>query len=75
MDSRRQTAMRVLNAALRAVDPAEAVRRQVRRGGNALHVGDRVYDLNRYRRVLVVGGGKASVPMAAAVDEASSATG
>ena len=37
MDSRRQTAMAVLDAALRAVDPAEAVRRHVSRQGDALH--------------------------------------
>ncbi len=68
MDPRHQTALRVLSAALLAADPAEAVRRQVRRDGDMLRVAGRTYDLSRYRRVLVIGGGKASVPMAAAVE-------
>lgn len=59
----------VFAAALAAVEPAAAVRRQVRREGDALRVADRVYDLRRYRNVYVVGGGKAAVPMAAAIQE------
>lgn len=69
MDPRHQTALRVLNAALLAADPAEAVRRQVRREGDLLHVAGRAYDLSRYQRVVLVGGGKAAVPMAAAVED------
>ncbi len=42
----------------------EAVRRTVRRRGPWLQVGDRRYDLRRYRSVVVVGAGKASAPMA-----------
>ncbi len=53
-------------AALAAVDPAAAVRRALRREGDALLVSGRRYDLNAYRRVFIVGGGKAAAPMAAA---------
>lgn len=53
-------------AALAAVDPAAAVRRALRREGDALLVSSRRYDLNAYRRVFIVGGGKAAAPMAAA---------
>jgi len=56
-------------AALAAVDPAAAIRRHVRREGDVLVVADRRYDLCEYERVLVVGGGKAAVPMAAAVSD------
>jgi hydroxypyruvate reductase len=56
-------------AALAAVEPAAAVHRHVRRQGDALFVADRRYDLCDYERVFAVGGGKASVPMAAAVAE------
>jgi len=59
----------VLDAALRAVDPAEAVRRQVSRQDDLLVVAGRQYDLARYRHVYVLGGGKASIPMAAALSE------
>ncbi len=54
-------------AALTAVEPAAAVRRHVCREGDALIVADRRYDLRDYERVLVVGGGKAAVPMTTAV--------
>jgi glycerate 2-kinase len=57
----------VLDAALRAVDPAEAVRRQVSRQGEILLVAGRQYDLTRYHHVYLVGGGKASIPMATAL--------
>jgi glycerate 2-kinase len=58
----------VLRATLGAVEPAAAVRSAVRRDGARLLVGDRVYDLQSVRRVLVIGAGKASAPMAAEVE-------
>lgn len=54
-------------AALDAVDPGAAVRRHVRREGNELLVGERRYDLDGFEHVFLVGGGKAAVPMAAAL--------
>jgi glycerate 2-kinase len=65
---RRLVATRVMRAALEAVEPAEAVRRALRREGDRLLV-PRAYDLGRYRRVIVVGAGKAGAPMAGAVEE------
>ena len=65
----REDMMTVLAAALKAVDPAQAVRNCVRREGARLEVGDRTYDLDSYRRILVVGAGKASGPMAQALEE------
>jgi glycerate 2-kinase len=67
--AQREVAVRVMGAALEAVEPAEAVRRALRRDGDRLLVGDQTYELDRYRRVLVAGAGKASAPMAAAVEE------
>ena len=61
--------MTVLAAALKAVDPAQAVRNCVHREGSRLVVGDDVYDLAAFRRILVVGAGKASGPMAQALEE------
>ncbi|MCS7221988.1 MAG: glycerate kinase [Anaerolineae bacterium] len=66
---RRQQLIEIMTAALRAVDPAEAVRRHLQRQGDILQVGGAHYDLRRFRRVIVVGGGKAGAPMAAAVME------
>lgn len=63
----RRIARALADAALAAVDPAAAIRAHVRRDGDQLLVADREYDLSRYRRVFVVGAGKASAPMAAAL--------
>lgn len=59
----------ILRAALRAVEPQEAVRRHLQREGSRLQVGGQTYDLDFYRRVLVIGGGKAGAPMAAALGD------
>lgn len=65
----RRKAASILTAAVRAVEPASAVRRVMSRRGERLRIGGRQYDLRRIRRILVVGAGKASAPMAAAVEE------
>jgi hydroxypyruvate reductase len=65
----RELAWRVIRAALRAVDPAEAVRNAMHRHGEVLTIGERRYDLSRYRRVIVVGAGKAGAPMTLAAEE------
>jgi hydroxypyruvate reductase len=60
---------KTLAAALGAVEPGAAVNRFVSLRHGALLVGDRRYPLERVGRVLVVGAGKASAPMAAAVED------
>ena len=65
----REDMMAVLAAALKAVDPAQAVRNCVRREGARLTVGDNAYNLDSFKRILVVGAGKASGPMAQALEE------
>ncbi|MCL6650516.1 MAG: DUF4147 domain-containing protein, partial [Chloroflexi bacterium] len=57
----------VVQAALAAVEPGAAIRRAlaVRRG--ALTVGGLLLPLRAFRRVLIVGAGKAAAPMAAAL--------
>ncbi len=67
--SRRAVLNAVLEAALAAVEPGEAVRRAASVDAGDLVVDGRRYPLAAYRRVLVVGAGKASAPMAAAVEE------
>jgi hydroxypyruvate reductase len=59
----------ILGAALDAVDPVNAIKAQLAREDNALRVGDRVYNLQDYRRIFVVGAGKASAGMAQAVEQ------
>jgi len=54
---------------LAAVDAHAAVGRAISRDGAELIIGRRRYDLNRYERVVVVGAGKATAPMARAVEQ------
>jgi glycerate 2-kinase len=54
---------------LAAVDARTAVARAISRNGEELVIGRRRYDLRRYERVVVVGAGKATAPMARAVEQ------
>ncbi len=69
----RDHAWRIMRAALQAVEPGAAVQRHLGLEGKRLTaVGasaedTRTYDLDRFDRVFVVGGGKAGAPMAQAV--------
>lgn len=59
----------ILAAGLAAVEPAEAVRRYLRREGDSLFVADRRYDLSDYQQVYLAAIGKAGAPMARAAAE------
>ena len=59
----------IFRAGLEAVDPERAIRKYVRRKGNQLFVGDRSYALDRFKRILLIGAGKGTAPMAKALEE------
>jgi glycerate 2-kinase len=63
----RRDARLIFDAGLRAVEPAELVKQQLRRHRDTLEVAGRRYDLSNYRRLSIVGAGKASARMASAV--------
>lgn len=65
----RASAAQMQQAALRAVDPAEAVYKHLSRIGPQLLIDARAYDLRGFERVFVVGAGKAALPMTDAVCE------
>ncbi|MBX0323178.1 DUF4147 domain-containing protein [Halomicroarcula sp. F13] len=62
-------ALDCLEAAIEAAAPDRAVRAAVTRDGDTLRVGESEYDLTEYREVVVVGGGKASVGVARALED------
>jgi glycerate 2-kinase len=64
----RSQAFKIFRAALDASDPTAAILRHVRITGNWLIAGSRKYRLGSFRRVLVVGAGKAGAAMAQAVE-------
>jgi hydroxypyruvate reductase len=59
----------ILQAALRAVQPTQAVLRHLKRDGDWLVVEKKHYNLTAYRRVVVLGAGKASPAMAQAIEQ------
>ncbi|MCS6897201.1 MAG: glycerate kinase [Nitrospira sp.] len=54
---------RLIMAGLQAADPCRGLLRLMSRRGQLLQIGQTVYDLSRYNRLLVVGAGKASARM------------
>lgn len=65
----RADAIAIFAAALRAVEPGEAVRRHLVRQRDLLKAGGESDDLSRCRRIALVGAGKAAAVMSAAVEE------
>jgi hydroxypyruvate reductase len=65
---RRNQVVDILQTAIWAVDPAEAIKKAVVREGSSLTVGDRTFDLLTYQRIFLVGAGKASIPMARSLE-------
>ncbi|MGD2269077.1 MAG: glycerate kinase [Desulfobacterales bacterium] len=64
----RGDAVSIFNAGLKAVEPGRAVRNHCRVESDHLHVSDQVYDLSMFKNLFVIGAGKASAPMAAAIE-------
>jgi len=58
----------LFEVAIKAVDAEQCVRRFVHLDGDVLHIGDQDYDLSHYKRILVVGMGKASPQMGVALE-------
>jgi hydroxypyruvate reductase len=65
----REDARRIFLKGLEAVEPAAAVNRYCRREAGRLLVGQSTLDLDAFERVFVVGAGKASAPMALALEQ------
>ncbi|MEJ2158819.1 MAG: DUF4147 domain-containing protein, partial [Desulfobacteraceae bacterium] len=64
----REDAVAIFKAGLKAVAPETAIAGFCRRRGDVLTVADRNFDLNAYENVYLVGAGKATAPMAAAME-------
>lgn len=55
-------------ACVAAVNPYKLVSQSVRFDGNELTIGGSSYDMSRFKKVLVIGAGKATAPMAQAME-------
>jgi len=67
--ARREQALKILGAALHAVEPGAAIRNILNYDSTnqKLLVANRSYDLQQYERIYIIGAGKAGWPMAAAL--------
>ncbi len=65
----RRIALDIASHALQAVDPYGAVLRHAEVRGGRLSIDDDTFDLARFERIYIVGGGKACYPQAVAVEQ------
>jgi glycerate 2-kinase len=65
----RADAAHIWTAALRAVDPEAAIRSYLKRNGRILIINGRRIDLSEYRKVWVLGAGKAAASMGSTVEK------
>jgi glycerate 2-kinase len=68
-DTKKSRLEEIYLTGLRAVDPEEAIRRNVQLNGDHLQVGGRSYPLASFKRIIVTGFGKGTAPMAKALEE------
>jgi hydroxypyruvate reductase len=64
----RTDAQLLFSAGLRAVDPENAVKKYCRIDGNRLRVGSGEFELDSFEKIHVIGCGKATAPMAQAIE-------
>ncbi len=69
LDKLHRDVLHAMNAALAAADPTRIIRKNLKLTGSILHVGTFQYPLKDYRRILVIGGGKASGYMAEEIEK------
>src|SRR5574341_1029409 len=65
----RNVALEIFHRTLAAIDVESVVRAYARLNGDQLVIGEEEIDLGQFKRVIVIAIGKASVPMARAVEE------
>src|SRR5467141_2678891 len=69
LDKLHRDVLHAMNAALVAADPARIIREHLKLTGSILHVDKLQYPLKDYRRIFVIGGGKASGYMAEEIEK------
>lgn len=64
----RKTALEVLNKAIKAVKPKNLMDNAIKVSNSYLIIKDDMYDLRKYKRIIIIGGGKATAQMASALE-------
>ena len=69
IENMRQHALEIFQAALKAVDPVEAILRHIKPADDGFRVGEHRFNFQDYDRILVVGTGKAGASMTKALED------
>ena len=69
VNSLKKNALEIFYAGLKSVDPTNLILNLFLLEGNILKIGDRIYNLDKYKNIYIVGFGKASGFMAATLEE------
>ncbi|MHA1234754.1 MAG: DUF4147 domain-containing protein [Promethearchaeota archaeon] len=65
----RKIGLNSLEIAIRSVEPSRLIRNAMRSSDEILMIEEDKYDLKKFERILIIGGGKATAQMAIALDE------
>ena len=65
----RRDAVEIFYKAIEAVQPGAAIKRHCKFDGKTLYIGHRSYHLAQYKNLYVLGAGKATAPMAEAIED------
>jgi glycerate 2-kinase len=69
LNAQHHDVLNALNKAVDAADAGNAIRRHVRLDGDVLRADDLTYRMNRFRRIFVIGAGKATAKMAESTEK------
>lgn len=69
VDKLKNDAWEIFLAGIQAVDPIFAVKRALKLSGSVLEIDGVTYDLDKFKRIIVIGAGKAGASMARAVED------
>jgi len=69
IEEMRSSAVKIFHKGLQAVEPGSAIKRSCKRKGDNLFIGNRKYNLSGIKNIFITGAGKATAPMAAAIED------
>ncbi|MDY6790347.1 MAG: glycerate kinase [Thermodesulfobacteriota bacterium] len=69
IEKMRSNAIKIFHQGVQAVEPGSAIKRSCKRDGDHLFIGNRNYNLSHINNIFVIGAGKATAPMAAAIED------
>ena len=69
IEKMRGNAVKIFHQGLQAVEPGSVIKRSCKCEGDILFIGNRKYKLSDINNIFVIGAGKATAPMAAAIED------